>query len=63
MSKPTSHSPNPAQTPSTPEWLQIVIDKVGKLRFGIVQIVIHDGKVMQIESTERTRFNKPTGDV
>lgn len=63
MSKPASYTPNPAQPPSAPEWLQIVLDKVGKLRFGVVQIVIHDGKVMQIESTERTRFNKPTGDV
>ena len=39
-----------------PEWLAIVRAKVEGLRFGVVQIVVHDGKVTQIERTEKTRL-------
>ena len=39
-----------------PEWLTIVREKVETLRYGVVQIVIHDSKVTQIERTERTRI-------
>jgi len=47
--------------PKTPvaseeDWLQIVRQKVGALRFGVVQIIVHEGKVTQIESTEKTRL-------
>ena len=51
-----------------PEWLALVREKVETLRFGVVQIVIHDSKVTQIERTEKTRiasldpeipFNRP----
>jgi len=38
-------------------WLSVVADKVQALRFGVIQITIHEGKVVQIESTERTRFD------
>jgi hypothetical protein len=40
-----------------PEWLQIVREKVESLKFGVVQIVVHDRKVTQIERTERTRLD------
>ena len=39
-----------------PDWLGIVRDKVEGLRYGVVQIVVHDGKVTQIERTEKTRL-------
>jgi len=39
-----------------PEWLEIVREKVESLRYGVVQIVVHDRKVTQIERTERTRI-------
>ena len=39
-----------------PEWLTIVREKVETLRYGVVQIVIHDSRVTQIERTERTRI-------
>ncbi|MDR1282816.1 MAG: YezD family protein [Opitutaceae bacterium] len=41
-----------------PDWLEIVREKVASLRFGVVQIVVHDGKVTQIERTEKTRLQK-----
>ncbi len=39
-----------------PDWLAIVRAKVEGLRYGVVQIVVHDGKVTQIERTEKTRL-------
>jgi hypothetical protein len=38
------------------EWLEIVRNNVANLRFGSVQITVHDGRVTQIESIEKTRF-------
>lgn len=45
------------EKPSQQPWLRIVEERVASLRFGTVQIVVHDGRVTQVESTERTRFN------
>ncbi|HRE80831.1 MAG TPA: YezD family protein [Opitutaceae bacterium] len=39
-----------------PEWLEIVRQKVDSLRYGVVQIVVHDARVTQIERTEKTRL-------
>lgn len=38
------------------EWLELVRQKVSKLRFGSVQITVHDGRVTQVETVEKTRF-------
>ena len=45
-----------AATPA-PDWLAVVREKVEGLRFGVVQIVVHDAKVTQIERTEKTRLD------
>lgn len=42
--------------PATPEWLGVVTAKVGALRFGVIQITVHEGRVTQVEVAERTRF-------
>jgi hypothetical protein len=42
------------------DWLEAVRRQVGSLRYGVVQIVVHDSKVTQIEKTERVRL-VPTG--
>jgi hypothetical protein len=47
--------PRDQQEPS--DWMELVREKVRTLRFGVVQIVVHDSKVTQIERTERTRLN------
>lgn len=39
-----------------PEWLRLVQEKVESLRFGVVQLTVHDGRVTQIERTEKTRL-------
>lgn len=46
---------------SLPDWLAIVRAKVEGLRYGVVQIVVHDGKVTQIERTEKTRLGGSSG--
>jgi hypothetical protein len=38
------------------EWLEAVQRHVESLRFGVVLIVVHDGRVTQIERTERLRL-------
>ncbi len=40
----------------SPEWLCLVREKVETLRYGVVQIVVHDSRVTQIERTEKTRI-------
>jgi hypothetical protein len=44
--------------PATP-WLAVLTDNIKSMRYGVVQIVVHDAKVVQIERTERTRFDVP----
>jgi hypothetical protein len=41
------------------KWLELLIQHVGSLRYGVVEIVIHDSRVIQIEKTERVRLEKP----
>lgn len=40
-------------------WVDLVRRQVATLRYGVVQIVVHDGQVTQIERTERVRLEKP----
>ena len=47
---------SPAATPSAEPWLTVVRDKVAAIRFGSVQITVHEGRVTQIEANEKTRF-------
>ncbi len=42
------------------KWLELVIQQVGSLRYGVVEIVVHDSRVIQIEKTERLRLDKTT---
>jgi hypothetical protein len=41
------------------EWLKVVQRQVRSLRFGVVQVVVHDSRVVQIEKTEKIRFESP----
>lgn len=44
------------QEPTAESWLDIVRHRVEAMRFGSVQIVVHEGRVTQVESTEKTRL-------
>ena len=46
-------------------WLEIVRRQVASLRYGVVQVVVHDSQVTQIDKTERVRLEnhlRPTGE-
>jgi hypothetical protein len=51
----------PSSTDQQPEWLRVVRQKVESLRYGVVQLVVHDGRVTQTERTEKTRIPAPGG--
>ena len=44
------------KTQSSADWLELVREKVQSLRFGVIQIVVHDSRVTQIERREKTRI-------
>lgn len=53
----TSSTPsNPTRATSAPEWITLVREKVEGLRYGVVQLIVHEGRVTQIERTEKTRL-------
>ncbi|MCU0948109.1 MAG: YezD family protein [Porphyrobacter sp.] len=37
--------------------LEVVSEALARLRFGAINLVVHDGKVVQIEVTEKKRLN------
>lgn len=53
----STNSPEPlAANEPEADWLEVVRRNVSTLRFGSVQITVHDGQVTQVESVEKTRF-------
>lgn len=42
--------------PPLNEGVQHVIEALERLRFGVIQLTVHDGKLMQVDVTERRRF-------
>ena len=56
--KANDNSAKAAVTASQETWLETVRSQVASLRFGVVQIVVHDSQVVQIERTERVRLDR-----
>ena len=52
--EPTSGAAAPGES-----WLEIVRRNVNSLNFGVVQIVVHGARVVQIERTEKVRLEHP----
>ena len=40
-------------------WERVVRELVSTLRFGVVQITVHESHVVQVERTEKVRFAPP----
>lgn len=55
MATVTESSERNGEEPST-RWVEVVASQVDRLRFGVVQIVVHDSRVVQIERTEKVRL-------
>jgi hypothetical protein len=41
-----------------PEWLELVRQQVSSLKFGTVQITVHDSRVTQVERLEKLRLDR-----
>lgn len=44
---------------SLPSWLELVREQVNSLKFGTVQITVHDSRVTQVERLEKLRLDRP----
>ena len=49
---------DPLQNGGLPEWLHVVRTQVESIKFGTVQITIHESNVVQIERVEKTRLDR-----
>lgn len=49
-------SGQPTATPLS-EPMRTVLEALNKLRFGAIQLTVHDGKLVQVDITERKRFS------
>ena len=38
------------------DWMALVRRNIESLRYGVVQIVVHDSRIVQVERTERIRL-------
>jgi hypothetical protein len=47
---------NPKRLEVNDVWLERIASSLNGLEYGTVQIVVHDGTIMQIDRTERRRF-------
>ncbi len=54
--------PAPIKVEKSENWLEVVARQVSGLRFGVVQIVVHDSRVVQIERTEKVRLDQSLPD-
>jgi hypothetical protein len=43
------------------DWRDVVECKLASVRFGAVHLIVQDSKVVQIETSERIRFDRDTG--
>ena len=53
---PTAAINSESDSTINPDWVALVREKVESLRYGVVQLVVHDGRVTQIERTEKSRL-------
>jgi hypothetical protein len=40
------------------DWERAVVEAIRALRYGSVEIVVHEGRVVQIETREKVRFDQ-----
>jgi hypothetical protein len=41
---------------TTPRAVQTVLDALEKLKFGAIQLTVHEGRLVQVDVTERHRY-------
>ncbi len=50
-------NPDPSTEPLNHEGLQKILKAMAGLKFGSIEITIHEGRIVQIERKEKVRFN------
>ena len=45
-------------TPSEMEQIEKILNELKKIKFGSVEIVVHNGEIVQIEKKEKIRIEK-----
>jgi hypothetical protein len=53
----TAQTPENERKNRMPEWLRLIEESIDSLEYGVVQIVVHNAKVVQIEKTEKLRLD------
>ncbi|WP_432770056.1 MAG: YezD family protein [Sphingopyxis sp.] len=53
---PASNDPPANRREAAPRAVQTVLDALDKLRFGAIQLTVHEGKLVQVDVTERHRY-------
>ena len=43
-------------TPLREEAINLIVEALGRLRFGAINLTVHEGKLVQVDITERKRF-------
>jgi hypothetical protein len=56
---PNDKANDPEPKENWPSWLELVRDQVNSLKFGTVQITVHDSRVTQVERLEKVRLDRP----
>jgi hypothetical protein len=54
---PVPTHPARPEPPAPPRWLALVEQRARSLRFGTIVVTVHEGRVTQVEVTERTRID------
>lgn len=47
---------SPTAKTATQEWVELVRERVDRVRYGEIELVIHDGRVTQVQCTEKMRL-------
>jgi hypothetical protein len=56
VSKPVNASPAHRCTAPAEQPLDAVAQALAGMRFGVIQLTVHDGRLVQLDVTERRRF-------
>jgi hypothetical protein len=59
MEKNIEQSTGPERETEFLEWLELVRRQVSSLKFGAVQITVHDSRITQVERVEKVRLDRP----
>ena len=56
VSEPANPSPNNHRAAPAEQPLDAVAEALARMRFGVIQLTVHDGRLVQLDVTERRRF-------